>query len=78
MEDHTANEGQLRIKAGWSVFWIYKEIFPDKEKHMCRIIVKSNTKHFFLIKIDVNSFFFIIEDTSTVILKQKLFNYLEN
>ena len=31
MEDRTANEVQLRIKAGWSVFGRYKEIFQDKE-----------------------------------------------
>ena len=31
MEDRTSNEAQLRIKAGWSVFGRYKEIFQDKE-----------------------------------------------
>ena len=35
MEDRTANEIQLRIKAGWSVFGRYREIFQDKELPMC-------------------------------------------
>ena len=35
MEDRTANDVQLRIKAGWSVFGRYKDIFQDKEIPMC-------------------------------------------
>ena len=35
MEDRTANEVQLRIKAGWSVFGRYKEILQNKEIPMC-------------------------------------------
>ena len=35
MEDRTANEVQLRIKAGWSVFGRYREILKDKEIPMC-------------------------------------------
>ena len=34
MEDRIANEVQLRIKAGWSVFERYKEIFRDMETPM--------------------------------------------
>ena len=30
-EDRTANETQLRIKAGWLVFGKYKEIFENKD-----------------------------------------------
>ena len=35
MEDRTANEVQLRIKAGWAVFCKYKEIFQNKEIPIC-------------------------------------------
>ena len=35
MEDRTANEVQLRIKAGWSVFGRYKEILQNKDIPMC-------------------------------------------
>ena len=35
MKDLTANEVQLRIKAGWSIFGRYKEIFQDKDMPMC-------------------------------------------
>ena len=35
MEDRTASEVQLRIKAGWSVSGRYKEIFLNKELPMC-------------------------------------------
>ena len=34
-EDRTANEVQLRIKAGWAVFGKYKEIFQHKEIPNC-------------------------------------------
>ena len=35
LEDRTANEVQLRIKAGWAVFGKYKEIFQNKEIPIC-------------------------------------------